>query len=260
MKLFDSHCHLDDAQYVRDLPQVLANARDAGVARMLLVGTTLDTSRRAVELARQHDGLYAAVGVHPHDARLAGDAELEALAALARSPRVCAWGETGLDFNRMHSPVADQERLFVAQIRHAVALSLPLVFHERDSGGRFLELLDRHLPPGWPAVVHCFSGSAAELQAYCQRDLYIGITGILTVRERGAGLRELVGGIPPQRLLIETDAPYLVPAPDKNRTRRNEPAFVRRVWLKLAEVLHLDPTALAELLWQNTCRLLRLEP
>jgi TatD DNase family protein len=258
MKLFDSHCHLDDAAYAEDLPEVLARARQQGVARIMLAGTNRQTSGRAVALAEAHEGLYAAVGIHPHDAAQGGPEDLAQLAALARNAKVRAWGETGLDFNRMHSPAADQERLFIAQMERAVAAGLPLIFHERDSGGRFLRLLERHLPPGWPGVVHCFSGGDAELEGYLARGLLIGITGIVTIRSRGAELRRQVRRIPPERLLIETDAPWLVPAPEKNRTRRNEPAFVQRVLQALAAALECEAGALAGTLWCNTCRFFRL--
>jgi len=258
MRLFDSHCHLDDAAYEDDLPEVLDRARSCGVERILVAGTNRETSARAVALATAHEGLFASVGIHPHDAAQSRPTDMETLTGLAAHPKVLAWGETGLDFNRMHSPVADQERLFVDQIGQAVAAGLPLIFHERDSGGRFFQLLTERLPPAWPGVVHCFSGSDRELDDYLARGLFIGITGVLTIRERGAPLREKVRRIPIDRLLIETDAPWLVPAPEKNRTRRNEPAFVRRVFDTLAETLQREPQALAETLWRNTCRLFKL--
>ena len=147
-----------------------------------------------------------------------------------------AWGEIGLDFNRMYSSREDQEKWFRRQLEIAARLDLPLIFHERDSNGRFFEMLNKHAINKLKGVVHCFSGDHNELVKYLDLGLYIGITGILTLNDRGARLRKLAAVIPSDRLLVETDAPYLVPAPQKNHHRRNEPAFVKSVLLKLAEV------------------------
>jgi TatD DNase family protein len=255
MKLFDSHCHLDDAAFQEDLDEVIARARRGGVARIMTIGVTEATSRRAVEIAGAHSGVCASVGVHPHDARDCSEAVLAALAELARNPEVRAWGETGLDFNRLYSPREVQERWFVRQLETAAELKLPLIFHERDSSGRFLELLAACPPPGGRAVVHCFSGNLRELNAYLDRGFCIGVTGIITQRQRGETLRRLVRDIPSDRLLVETDAPYLVPEPERRRHRRNEPAFVRSTLLKLAEVRGEDPEALARASYENACRL-----
>jgi TatD DNase family protein len=259
MRLFDSHCHLDDPVFQGDLKAVLAAAAAAGVERMLTVGIDADTSRRAVAIASAHPGVWASVGVHPHDARHCRKEVLAELEQLARAPVVRAWGEIGLDFNRMYSPRELQERWFVRQLEAAAALGLPVIFHERDSGGRLIELAAVCPPPAGRAVVHCFSGSAAELEHYLERGWYIGVTGVLTQKERGAALRRLVPEIPAAQLLVETDAPYLVPEPERRRHRRNEPAFVRSVLVKLAEVRREDPEALARTVFENTCRLYGLE-
>ena len=259
MKLFDSHCHLDDKAYRKDIERVIERARRNGVTRMLTVGVNPKTADQAVSLAQAHTGLYASVGFHPHDARQCHSAALERLKRLAQSPKVRAWGEIGLDYNRMYSPRADQEKWFVRQLAMAAELNLPVIFHERDSNGRFLEILEVHLKKGQTGVIHCFSGNANELQHYLELGFYIGITGILTMKTRGAGLRQMVPGIPADRLIVETDAPYLTPAPEKNHSRRNEPAFVRSVLLKLAEVRGEDPDQLAQIIWDNTNRLYRIE-
>ncbi len=259
MDLFDSHCHLDDPSYKSDLNAVLARARAAGVARMMVIGVTLRTSRLAVELAKSHPGVYASVGVHPHDAHECNEEILDQLIALARRPEVRAWGETGLDFNRMYSPRSGQEKWFVSQLEAAAELGLPMIFHERDSQGRFLELLETRPPPAGNAVIHCFSGTRLELTRYLDLGYYIGITGIVTLKERGEPLRRLAPLIPSNQLLVETDAPYLTPDPERRRFRRNEPAFVRSVLLKLAEVRRQDPAELAQIVFDNTCRLYRIE-
>ncbi len=256
MKLFDSHCHLDDPVFGADLAGVLQRARDNGVAGMLIAGVTLETSRRAIRLAETHPGIYASVGIHPHDASGCSEQKLDDLAGMAAGcPKVRAWGEIGLDFNRMYSPQAAQERWLVRQIEKAGDLQLPVIFHERDSGGRLIELVRPFGRTLKKAVVHCFSGSGSELADYLALGFYIGVTGIVTMDKRGAPLRALIPQIPETRLLIETDAPYLTPAPQRNRHRRNEPAFVRQVLLKLAEVRRSDPVQLARSIWQNTCRL-----
>lgn len=260
MKIFDSHCHLDDNVFHPDLTAVLHRAAHADVRRMVVVGIDGKTSRRAAALADGHAGLYASVGVHPHDAGTCSEKTLSLLIALASSPKVVAWGETGLDFNRMYSPRKDQERWFARQLQIAHTLGLPLIFHERDSGGRLIDMLRRHPADGRRGVVHCFGGTPAELDAYLGMGLMIGITGIVTMRTRGHDLRRMIPSIPADRLLIETDAPYLTPAPQRNRFRRNEPAFVREVLLKVAEVRGENPIDLAEQIWDNTCRLFRIDP
>lgn len=255
MKIFDSHCHLDDKSYSKDLNAVLDRAHNAGVMRMMTVGIDARTSGEAVSLAQSHEGVFASVGVHPHDVKSCSEAVLGHLTALAQNEQVRAWGEIGLDFNRMYSPQKDQEKWLARQLEIAGSLALPMIFHERDSNGRFLEILKGQGLTEINGVVHCFSGNGQELDQYLALGLHIGITGILTMESRGAQLRGLVTRIPADRLLVETDAPYLVPAPEKNNQRRNEPAFVKWVLMKLAEVRKEDPGQLARIVWQNTCRL-----
>jgi TatD DNase family protein len=259
MILFDSHCHLDDRSYDNDREAVLKRAAQAGVKAVMVAGITLESCRRAMALADRYAPCYLSVGIHPHDAKACNESVLEELAQLSQHAKVCAWGEIGLDFNRMYSPRKLQEKWFVRQLNIAQDLNLPLIFHERDTHGRFAELLAQHKSPHLKGVVHCFSGNAAELQAYLEMGLSIGVTGIITIQKRGATLRQLVGQIPAERLLIETDAPYLTPAPEKNKYRRNEPAFVKSVLMKLADVREEAPETLANIIWQNTCQLYRLD-
>lgn len=258
MKIFDSHCHLDDRAYDRDRDAVIERAHAAAVQAMMVVGIDQPSSTKAIAIAEAHDLIYASVGMHPHDAQRCDEDTLSALRALAQSPKVKAWGETGLDFNRMHSPQTDQEQWFTRQLEIAAELDLPMIFHERDSGGRFLQILKAHWGPQRKGVVHCFSGSAAELDSYLEMGLYIGITGIVTIQSRGQELRALIHHIPSDRLLVETDAPYLTPTPERNKFKRNEPAFVRTVLLKLAELRTVAPETLAAAIWSNTCRLFGL--
>jgi TatD DNase family protein len=255
MRIFDSHCHLDDRSFDKDLKATIDRAHQAGVRAMMVVGIDGPSSKKAAAIAGQNDRLIASVGVHPHDAKSCDEETLNDLKSIAENPAVRAWGEVGLDFNRMYSPRSDQEHWFIRQLESGAELNLPMIFHERDSQGRFLEILGAHWSPFRSGVIHCFSGSPSELKAYLDLGLYIGITGIVTIKSRGRALRRMIPDIPQDRLLVETDAPYLTPTPERNKHRRNEPAFVRTVLLKLAEIRDQDPEALADSVWDNTCRL-----
>ena len=255
MRIFDSHCHLDDRSFNKDLAETIQRAHRADTRAMMVVGIDGPSSRKAVETAGRFDGLIASVGVHPHDAQHCSEEILSDLKTIAENPKVRAWGETGLDFNRMYSPQKDQEHWFTRQLEAGAELGLPMIFHERDSRGRFLEILTAQWNPRRSGVVHCFSGSPSDLESYLEMGLYIGITGIVTIKERGRALRRMISSIPDDRILVETDAPYLTPTPERNKHRRNEPGFVRTVLLKLAAVRGQDPESLAEITWNNTCRL-----
>jgi TatD DNase family protein len=255
MRLFDSHAHIDDMSFNEDFAQTMERACEAGVKAVMVVGINLGTVQKAMKLVEKHANLFTSVGVHPHDAKTCSDGVMSSLQALARHEKVKAWGETGLDFNRMHSPVDLQEKWFIRQIEAADETRLPMIFHERDSRGRLLEILKSMDNKKRQGVIHCFSGTREEMFQYLDLGYHIGITGIVTLQKRGEYLRELVPHIPQDRLLIETDAPYLTPAPMKNKTRRNEPAFVAAVLNKIAGIRNNDPHELAEAIWDNTLKL-----
>lgn len=260
MILFDSHAHIDDKSYTRDLDDVIERAKKEQVQGIMVAGTNFSTSLKAIRIAEKHSLVITSVGIHPHDAKQCSKKDIEALIELARNNDcVKAWGETGLDFNRMFSPQKDQENCFIQQLEAAGLLDLPLIFHERDSDGRFYELIKSHGPLTRKGVVHCFSGTKKELFNYLDLGYFIGITGILTIEKRGEDLRRMVPLIPEDRILIETDAPYLTPAPQKNKVRRNEPAFVKSVLLRLAEVRGTDPDELSKTIFKNTQRLYGLK-
>jgi TatD DNase family protein len=221
----------------------------------MTIGTTFERCVKGVAIAESIPGVYAAVGIHPHDAKSCDEDVLKTLKNFAGDSSVRAWGEIGLDFNRMFSPKNIQERWLIRQLEISNEMKLPVIFHERDSNGRLIDILKSHFTTGQNGVVHCFSGSEDELKQYLDLGLYIGITGILTIKGRGSDLRKMAPLIPGDRILIETDAPYLTPTPERNHTQRNEPAFVRSVLLKLANVRREDPASLAETLWNNTCQL-----
>jgi TatD DNase family protein len=234
MELIDIGINLTHAQFRDDREQVVARAQQAGVRQMVITGTSLTGSRRALELARTHS-LHATCGVHPHDARNAED--LGPLRELALDPRCVAVGECGLDFDRDFSPRPVQERVFEAQLELAAELKKPVFLHERAAHARFYEILARWRPKLTGAVVHCFTGSGAELDAYLALDCHIGITGWICDERRGLHLRELVARIPLERLMLETDAPFLTPRNLKPRRNRNEPSLLPHVLDSVAEAL-----------------------
>jgi TatD DNase family protein len=228
--LIDIGINLAHKQYDHDRDAVLRRAREAGVRRMLVTGTSVASTKEAIALSQAHPGtIFATAGIHPHDASHASPEALRELAALARSPEVRAVGECGLDFDRDFSPRPAQEAAFEAQLQLAVETQQPLFLHERAAHERFLAILAPFRPRLTRAVLHCFTGGARELDACLALDLHIGITGWICDERRGAGLRPLMARIPADRLMIETDGPYLKPPAVNPKDRRNEPAFLTHV-------------------------------
>ncbi len=260
MILFDSHSHIDDNCYDNDLQDIIERAQNENVRGIMIVGVDIDTSLKAIKIANTYKNIITSVGFHPHDAKLCSKESLNALTSLAQN-NLCvkAWGEIGLDFNRMFSSSKDQEDCFVKQLDIAGRLDLPLIFHERDSKGRFYDILKSEAPESRKGVIHCFSGTKEELFKYLDLGYYIGITGILTLKERGEYLRSIAHHIPEDRILIETDSPYLTPAPQKNKFRRNEPSFVKSVLIRLAEIRNTDPENLSQVIFNNTRTLYRVD-
>jgi TatD DNase family protein len=259
MQLIDIGANLTHPAFRDDLPAVLGRAREAGVGTILVTGTSLPESRRALELSEAHpEAVYATAGVHPHHARECDAATIPALRELARHPRVVAIGECGLDFNRNYSPHPDQEKCFLAQLELAIEMEKPLFLHSRDAYPRFPEILKQYKLP--KAVAHCFTGEKAELHAYLDLGLHIGITGWICDERRGAHLRELVREVPASRLLLETDSPYLTPRDmrPQPRARRNEPSFLPHVLRAVARALGRPAEALAAETTDNARRLFGL--
>jgi len=229
--MIDIGANLTHASFHGDLPEVLARAAAAGVS-MIVTGTSVEESRQALAL-----GLPCTAGVHPHHARDCGPQTIPALREIARDARVVAIGECGLDFNRNYSPHPDQEKWFVAQIELALELSKPLFLHSRDAHPRFSEILKNFKIE--KAVAHCFTGEGEELRSYIELGLYVGITGWICDERRGRHLIDLVREIPRDRLLLETDAPYLTPRDlqPQPKARRNEPAFLPHIARAVARAL-----------------------
>ncbi len=256
--MIDIGANLTHAAFRDDLAQVVARARHAGVENIIITGTTLGETLHASMLAEEH-GLYATAGVHPHHARECDAHTIPRLRELAQHPRVVAIGECGLDFNRNYSPHPDQEKWFVAQVELALSIPKPLFLHSRDAHPRFAQILKHHeIKKG---VAHCFTGEKDELHAYLDLGLYIGITGWICDERRGVHLLKLVREIPRERLLIETDAPYLVPRDMKPqpKARRNEPAFLPHVLRAVARALGRPEGELAAETTGNARRLFDLD-
>ena len=253
----DSHCHIDGPEYDADREEVIARAREAGVTTMLDVGTGDPHSGaidRAVDLAEKHEGIYAAVGVHPHDAKLFDDAAERRLLDLARqSPRVIAWGEIGLDYHYDHSPRDVQREVFRRQLRLARERKLPVVIHSREADDETIAILREELT-GYErgGVLHCFGGSLAMAQDAIELGFFISFAGNLTFK-KAEDLREVARHLPLDRLLIETDCPYLTPVPF--RGRRNEPAHVIETARCLAGIHGKEVEDIGRMTGENFVRL-----
>ncbi len=237
MQLIDIGANLTHESFARDLDAVLERARAAGVVQMVVTGASREHSPQALELARRYPGfLFATAGVHPHHAVEYTDECDAEMRALHAHPEVVAVGECGLDYNRDFSPRPAQRKAFERQLQIAADLAIdgkgkPLFLHQRDAHDDFIAMMKNFDGKLGPAVVHCFTGERRELFDYLDRDWHIGITGWLCDERRGAHLRELVKHIPANRLMIETDAPYLLPRTLRPlpKDRRNEPAFLAHI-------------------------------
>jgi len=256
MTLVDIGANLTHASFQADVADVIARARAAGVARIIVTGTTLEDSRKALDLSGSSDFLFATAGIHPHHARECGPDTIPQLRALAKD--AVAIGECGLDFNRNYSPHPDQEKWFVAQAELGLELGKPLFLHSRDAHPRFAQILKSLKIQD--AVAHCFTGEREELKAYLDLGLYVGITGWICDERRGKHLLELVREIPRDRLLLETDAPYLTPRDlrPQPKARRNEPAFLPHILRAVARAVGRPPEEVAAETTRNANTLFRL--
>ncbi|MBB3189892.1 TatD family hydrolase [Halomonas cerina] len=246
--LVDIGANLTHASFARDLEATLRRAWAANVTTLILTGTDREHAEQAVALARRHPGLHATAGVHPHDASRWDTAQEAAMRALHRQPEVVAVGECGLDFNRNFSTPTEQERAFEAQLGLAAESGKPLFLHERDAGRRLREMLHAWRDDIADAVVHCFTADRETLYGYLDLDLHIGLTGWLCDERRGHHLRALVGEIPLDRLMVETDCPYLLPRnlPAKLKGRRHEPALLPWIVREIAHWRGMPETELAQ--------------
>lgn len=255
--LIDSHCHIDGKEFDPDRGAVLERARAAGVSPLVVVGTgpTVAEVRRALELALGEPDIWAAVGVHPHDAARFSEPDWEELATLAQNPRTCAVGETGLDFHYDSVPWVDQATAFQRQIRLAKRVGKPLVCHVRDAYPEALALLDEEKPPEAGVVMHCFTGGPGEAVACLSRGYSLSFSGIVTFPS-AQNIRDALVHVPLSHVLVETDAPYLSPIP--LRGKRNEPAHVVHTAETVARVRGVAFAELAGAVVANASAMFRL--
>jgi TatD DNase family protein len=261
MQLLDIGANLTHPAFHADLPEVLARAGAAGVGAMVVTGTSVAESTQALKLAAEHPGrLYATAGVHPHHARECDGHTIPALRLLAAHPQVVAIGECGLDYNRNYSPHPDQVKWFEAQLALAIESGKPLFLHSRDAAEPFMAAIGSFRNSMPPAVAHCFTGEKAELHGYLDLGLHIGITGWICDERRGRHLLELVRDIPAERLMLETDSPYLTPRDlrPQPRARRNEPAHLPHICRTVARALGRAPEEVAEQTTRNARAFFRL--
>lgn len=252
--LFDSHAHIDNQRFDSDRDEVLARSRENGVTGIINAGACMPSSAASIELAEKYPEVYAAVGVHPHDAEGVKDEDYEQLADWSRHPRVVAIGEIGLDYYYDYSPRAIQKEVFIRQIDVARQMQLPIIIHDRDAHGDVLEIVKKEAQ-GVTGVFHCFSGSMEMARECLALGFYIAVGGSVTFKN-AAKLPAVAASVPLDRLLFETDCPYLTPQP--YRGRRNEPAYVRIVAEYVAELRQMELPALAEATTANVKRLFRI--
>lgn len=248
MRLFDTHAHLDDRKYDKDRRQMLKRAQDKGIQYIVNVGYDLPSSQRSIGLAEEYPYVYAAVGIHPHDASEADDEVFHKLKDLVRHPRVVAVGEMGLDYFRDLSPRDIQQQVFRKQLGLAKEMGKPVIIHDRDAHGDIMKILKEEQASQTGGILHCFSGSWEMAQECLEMGFYISIAGPVTFHN-ARKLTEIAARVPLNRLLIETDAPYLTPEPF--RGQRNESAHVYYVAEKIAELRKISLADLAEATTRN---------
>jgi len=255
--MIDSHCHLDFAEYANDRGQVLARARGAGITAFVCIGSGKDTvsAREAVSLAAAEPDIWAAVGVHPHDVARMSEADWSELDALARAPRVVGIGETGLDYHYDHSPREAQLAAYERFVELARAVRRPVISHVRDAHDDAARILRDARAPEVGGVIHCFTGGVAEARKYLDLGHHLSFSGILTFKN-AQPIREAAAFAPLERILVETDAPFLAPIP--HRGKRNEPAFIVETLRVLAEVRGAAVADVDAATTENTRRLFGL--
>jgi TatD DNase family protein len=252
--LIDSHAHLEMKEFNPDREEVIERARQAGVSYIVTVGTNLAQSRKALSLARQHENIYATVGVHPHDVARADSKTFDDLCEIARDPKVVAYGEIGLDFFRNISPREKQIEMFNLQLELAVQLKLPVIIHDRDAHEQTLRMVKASgVRRG---VFHCFSGDYSMARQCIDLGFYISIPGVVTF-DNAKTIQDVAQRVPLSSLLLETDAPYLTPAP--HRGKRNEPSLIINTAKKVAQIKGLPWEEVADVTARNTMNLFGIE-
>jgi len=259
--LFDIGVNLTSSAFNDRRDEIVDRARHAGVEQMILIGSDIADSTLALKLSSQYDGCYTTAGIHPHQATTLNNSSLQQIRELATLPQVKAIGETGLDFNRNYSPQPQQLVCFEAQLKLAAELQLPIYLHQRDAHQAFHERLKEYRSSLCDAVIHCFTGDEQELEDYLELDLHIGITGWICDERRGLHLQELVKKIPQHRLLLETDAPYLLPRTLKPKPKKgkNEPCYLPHILATVSRCIDKSEQEIALATTNNARRFFRLD-
>jgi TatD DNase family protein len=255
--VIDTHCHLADAKFRGEVEAAIERAHQAGVVQMVTVGAigTIENDRLTVEIAERHKNVFAAVGVHPHDAKDCTAARIAGLRELARSKKIVAIGESGLDFHYMHSPAEAQEVSLRKHLELAAELELPIVIHCRDAETRLVEIVREVGMPTRGGVIHCFTGDTDAAREFVALGFHISFSGILTFKNSRT-IRAAAPIIPDDRVMVETDAPYLAPEP--YRGKRNEPAYVVRTLEVLAQLRNREVAAMGAQVIANAARVFGL--
>jgi len=253
--LIDSHAHLDMDNYKDDLESVIERAVEGGVGRIITVGINLESSIKAIELSNKYDFIYSTIGFHPHDADKVTDNQLFELQKLAKEEKVIAWGEIGLDFFKNRSEKDKQVDVFKKQLEIAHESNLPVIIHNRDADEEILKILKEKKNIDHRGVIHCFSSDYDAALAFMDIGYYISIPGIVTFKN-AEKLKRVAAGIPIDRMLVETDAPFLAPVP--KRGKRNEPLFVKYTARIIAELRGMDFEKLASKTTENCKKLFNI--
>ena len=246
--LIDSHAHLDMDDYKNDLEAVIDRAIEGGVERIITIGIDFISSINALELATRYDFIYSTVGFHPHDADKVSDEHIKELQVLAKENKVVAWGEIGLDFFKNRSPRNKQIEIFRTQLEISYDIDLPVIIHNRDADKEILEILNSYKKADQKGIIHCFSSDYRTALTFIDLGFHISIPGTVTFNNADK-IKEVAHGIPIDRLLIETDAPFLAPVP--MRGKRNEPLFVTYTARKIAELRGLEFKELGDITTAN---------
>jgi TatD DNase family protein len=255
LRLIDTHAHLDFEQYDKDRDEVLKRAGEVGVEKIFNIGADIESSRRSVKLAEKYDNIYAVVGIHPHDADTLNTESLAEIKALALNNKVKAIGETGLDFYYDNSPREKQKEAFEKHLYLAKELDLPVVIHSRSAGNETLNVIDQVADFSADLIFHCYAYGPELIEKIIERDYYAAFGGLITFNS-AEEIRKALEKMPLNRILLETDSPYLTPSP--NRGKRNEPSYLQYILKKAAEIKKIAPEELAEITSENAEKIYKI--
>ena len=253
--LIDSHAHLEMKVFDKDRSLVIERAKNAGITHVITIGTDLPSSIKALQLANEHDFIFSTIGYHPHNAAKIEPSTIEELGGMASEPKTVAWGEIGLDFFRNLSPPEKQIQAFEQQLDLAIQFNLPVIIHNRDADEDLTEILKKRGDYKYQGVIHCFSGNYDLATTFIEMGFYISIPGIVTYKN-ALSMQDVARRLPLDRMLLETDAPYLTPVP--KRGKRNEPLFVTYTAKKIANLRNMDFQEVARQTSENAKKLFRL--